>query len=551
MTSKKPAHFVAIPLGAWGHLRPHLHLLLNLLRVHPELHLTLLIQPSSLASVEKELKSVALQHSQPASLSARADAPELAASAGAPAVDDRMQLIVVSSPGASNKAGFVPDDMVAEAMNFAKLLPDFLKGAFAGERKLGVGHMAENRFADVPVSFVMYDLFQSFVPDVVGDVRKELELGGLPLIGVFPTIAASIWNHFAPGSYVEIMETKVKAAIGQGISPLDAYAKYGFASYGDVVRVPGLPPKYDYEYMPMGGAMMMPPSVSQQVAGMYRAAWHPSTTALITTTTQELEEECHAAVERALGKPVLMAGMQFPERMWRGAKMPRSYASDEDKHVMGFLDDMQAKHGDKSVVYVSFGSIWYPALRPELVIYLLDSLIESGQPFIFAYATWLLPNQPDAVKERLAAYPDGCLIKFAPQWQILEHPATAFAVTHCGANTTAECMMNGLPIVAMPFGADQGELAEMYCGVYKAGVTLKQPYTFKEGNDRFHTLYDGTEILGTEDAIKAEMKATWALMRGPEGDTMRQRMAGLREKAKQSWQEGCSRRAMEAVAQYF
>ena len=87
--------------------------------------------------------------------------------------------------------------------------------------------------------------------------------------------------------------------------------------------------------------------------------------------------------------------------------------------------------------------------------------------------------------------------------------------------------------------------------MYKVGITLKQTYTFKEGNDRFHTLYDGTEIIGTEEAIKEEMKAAWKLMRGPEGEAMRQRMAGLREKAKQSWQTGCSRRAMEAMEQYF
>ena len=45
--------------------------------------------------------------------------------------------------------------------------------------------------------------------------------------------------------------------------------------------------------------------------------------------------------------------IQFPEPMWQGIKMPKVYANEDDKRVMEFLDDMQAKHGDKSVVYVS------------------------------------------------------------------------------------------------------------------------------------------------------------------------------------------------------
>ena len=104
------------------------------------------------------------------------------------------------------------------------------------------------------------------------------------------------------------METKVKAAIEAGTSVLDAYEKYGFASYGDVARVPGLPPKYDYEYKPLMGTISLPTPVYQQLLGMYRAAWHPSTTALVIPTVQELEQEAHAVLEHAMGRPVHMAG---------------------------------------------------------------------------------------------------------------------------------------------------------------------------------------------------------------------------------------------------
>jgi UDP:flavonoid glycosyltransferase YjiC (YdhE family) len=120
---------------------------------------------------------------------------------------------------------------------------------------------------------------------------------------------------------------------------------------------------------------------------------------------------------------------------------------------------MHAKHG-RSVAYVSFGSIWFPAARPELVQYLLTSLIQNSVPFLFAYATEMFAP-PQYLIELVDNYEDGESVKFAPQWQVLEHPATSFFVSHCGSNSAAEAILAGVPIVSMPFAADQGEFAAM------------------------------------------------------------------------------------------
>jgi hypothetical protein len=76
---------------------------------------------------------------------------------------------------------------------------------------------------------------------------------------------------------------------------------------------------------------------------------------------------------------------------------------------------------------------------------------------------------------------EGCLItKVAPQWRVLEHPATGFFVvshqrwfskfdignnaerqSHCGSNSTAEAIMHEVPMIAMPLIADQAEFATM------------------------------------------------------------------------------------------
>jgi UDP:flavonoid glycosyltransferase YjiC (YdhE family) len=152
--------------------------------------------------------------------------------------------------------------------------------------------------------------------------------------------------------------------------------------------------------------------------------------------------------------------LQFPESTWEGVKTSRNTSNPDDDRILSFLDRMEAKHGPRSVAYVSFGSAWFPATRPELVEYLLASLIENKVPFVFAHASELF-NPPRSLLDLIEPYEDGESVKFAPQWQVLEHPATQFFLSHCGSNSTAEAILSGVPLVAMPFGADQGEFASM------------------------------------------------------------------------------------------
>ncbi|KAF8509036.1 hypothetical protein JB92DRAFT_548563 [Gautieria morchelliformis] len=46
-----------------------------------------------------------------------------------------------------------------------------------------------------------------------------------------------------------------------------------------------------------------------------------------------------------------------------------------------FLDDMLKRHGERSVIYVSFGSFWWPKNNEHIWV-LVDALLELGFPFI-------------------------------------------------------------------------------------------------------------------------------------------------------------------------
>jgi len=86
-------------------------------------------------------------------------------------------------------------------------------------------------------------------------------------------------------------------------------------------------------------------------------------------------------------------------------------------------------------------------------------------------------------------------------------------------------------------------------------IDLKQIKSFKtpdlQGDEKFSMLYDGTEVIGTEEAIKKEMTETWARVRGPEGEEMKGKMKALRAVYDTSWREGKSRETMEGIAKYF
>ncbi len=79
------------------------------------------------------------------------------------------------------------------------------------------------------------------------------------------------------------------------------------------------------------------------------------------------------------------------------------------------------------MVASSFGSIWWPITRPILVNYLLDSLRESGFPFVFAYSSMWANLSKDLV-DKINSYEDSLAVKFAPQWAALDHPATGYFV---------------------------------------------------------------------------------------------------------------------------
>lgn len=166
---------------------------------------------------------------------------------------------------------------------------------------------------------------------------------------------------------------------------------------------------------------------------------------------------------------------------------------------MAFMDKTLKSHGPKSLVYVryvyitagggidnadsiSFGSAWFPFARPEIVHYLVDTLISTSTPFLFAYATELFPVSADMIA-KVSSSEFGMAVQIAPQVQVLNHPACLAFVSHCGANSTAEAILAGIPIAGIPFAADQGECIEIRKSSWPSFQRIRSMYEADFGSE--------------------------------------------------------------------
>ncbi|PPR85787.1 hypothetical protein GOBAR_AA34907 [Gossypium barbadense] len=143
----------------------------------------------------------------------------------------------------------------------------------------------------------------------------------------------------------------------------------------------------------------------------------------------------------------------------------------EDDKCISWLN----KQAPKSVIYVSLGSI--ANIDKQELIETAWGLSNSKQPFLWVVrpgmvcgSEWI-ESLPNGFEENVGER--GCIVKWAPQKEVLAHGAVGGFWSHCGWNSTIESICEGVPMLCRPFFGDQLLNTSYICNVWKIGLELQ------------------------------------------------------------------------------
>ncbi|KAL9266294.1 7-deoxyloganetic acid glucosyltransferase-like protein [Drosera capensis] len=144
-----------------------------------------------------------------------------------------------------------------------------------------------------------------------------------------------------------------------------------------------------------------------------------------------------------------------------------------DTSCIAWLDSKPSR----SVVYVSFGST--TTLEKDQFLEIWHGLVGSGDFFL-----WVMgPNnirgedssedQSSLLSElKEAAGGRAYVISWAPQEQVLSHPATGCFFTHGGWNSVLEAIVEGVPMICWPYFGDHFVDSRCVSDMYKVGLVM-------------------------------------------------------------------------------
>ncbi|GMH19079.1 hypothetical protein Nepgr_020920 [Nepenthes gracilis] len=187
---------------------------------------------------------------------------------------------------------------------------------------------------------------------------------------------------------------------------------------------------------------------------------------LIFNTFQELEEPAIEKLRREFGIPV------FPVGPFHKSVPPSSTSLlPPDGTCISWLNTQPPK----SVLYVSFGSL--AAISESDFSEIAWGLADSNRPFLWVIRPGLVRGSkgvhplPEGLGGTVAGRAH--IVDWAPQLDVLAHPATGGFWTHNGWNSTLESICEGVPMICLPCFADQMVNARYVSDVWKVGIQLE------------------------------------------------------------------------------
>ncbi|KAH9476028.1 Hydroquinone glucosyltransferase [Psilocybe cubensis] len=309
-----------------------------------------------------------------------------------------------------------------------------------------------------------------------------------------------------------------------GVTTSEAGLKILFEGEGKLLKIPGLPAMYDYEFCPQKPATTSP--VFKILAAS--AKFLKEAQGIIAASPYALEEVSIDAAKSFWGnleKEMYVVGPLLAPSPAFDATVSKSHGEIEI-----FLDDKLRRFGGKSI---SFGTAFWPT-APDYVEEVIDALLEKQFPFIFAYAS-PAATLSDKLVAKVNSSGVGLLSKWAPQPYILSHQATGWFLSHGGNGSIVESLSNAIPLVIWPFNADQPAAAAHLTENLKVSFELIEIRTGESGLKPLYRL--GRAPKGTREAVGIEIREVIDACRGPKGVELRKNAEAVQAKLSNAWKE--------------
>ncbi|XP_059666352.1 7-deoxyloganetic acid glucosyltransferase-like isoform X1 [Cornus florida] len=294
------------------------------------------------------------------------------------------------------------------------------------------------------------------VPSFAGDFAMER---GIPLIYFRTSSACTFWAYFCIPELIEADEIPLK---GNGMDLL-------------VKSVPGMEDFLRRRDLP---SLCRVDEVNNENLQFIKIETRktPRAHALIKNTFDELEGPVLSQIRTHCPNLFSIGPLHahLKARLAAETKFSSTHSSsfwEEDRSCVTWLDSQPSK----SVIYVSFGSITI-VTRDQLMEFWYG-LVNCGYRFL-----WVM--RPDSivgkdVETRIPAElvdgtrDRGYMVDWAPQEEVLAHPAVGSFLTHSGWNSTLESIVSGVPMICWPYFADQMINSRFVSEVWKLGLDMK------------------------------------------------------------------------------
>lgn len=226
---------------------------------------------------------------------------------------------------------------------------------------------------------------------------------------------------------------------------------------------------------------------------------------LLISSIYELESQVIEALKQEFSFPIYTFGPAIPYLDLKTAMSFSANRSDDHRHdYFDWLDSQPLS----SVLYISLGS--FLSVSSAQMDEIARGLRESGVKFL-----WVARGEATRLQEHVGER--GRVVAWSEQLKVLCHPSVGGFWTHCGWNSTMECIYSGVPMICFPIIMDQTTIRKHVVEDWKIGVDAKKGLAPGEllGSGEIAEIVEKFMDLGSVERIEmarraAELKeATW------------------------------------------